>query len=135
MAKMTVAELEAQVAELTDLVNRMAGRVPRTEDLPPEERPDYIEHGSAQHAAFLGLTEVGKDEEVQKFGDEPLVAEGPDGKQYTLSDVTIFGTAVRPEFMHAFLRQRVNELAGPVVPAYAPPMWRPTEVPASGITV
>jgi len=61
--------------------------------------------------------------------------EAHDGTRYTLQDVTIFGTAVRDEFLQAYLQQRVNELEGPVVHPEAPPMWRPTEVPASGITV
>jgi hypothetical protein len=129
MAKKTVAELEAEVAELRDLVNRMAGRVPRTEDLDAEDRPDYIPHGSPEHAAFLGLREVDEGDEVAPK------TEGPDGKHYTLSDKTAFGMAVRPEFLQAILEQRAGELTGPKVPDYAPPMWRPTEVPASGITI
>lgn len=137
MAKMTVAELEAQVRELQTLVDRITGRAPRVSDLPPEERLDYIAHGSPEHAAFLGLQKLEEGEKAQEFEGSigELKATGPDGAWYTLQDVTIFGAAVRPEFLLAYLRQRVNELAGPVVPGYAPPMWRPTEVPASGITV
>lgn len=129
MAKTTVAELEAEVAQLRAMVNRLTGNVPRTEDVAPEDRPDYIPHGSPEHAAFLGLMEVEKD------GDVAPKTEGPDGKWYTLQDKTMFGTAVRTEFLEAYLEQRVGELRGPVVHPEAPPMWRPTEVPASGITV
>jgi len=129
MARTTVADLEQEVAQLRAMINRLTGNVPRTEDVAPEDRPDYIPHGSSEHAAFLGLREVGEEDDVTPK------AEGPDGLWYTIQDKTMFGTAVRSEFLEAYLEQRVNELRGPVVHPEAPPMWRPTEVPASGITV
>lgn len=130
MANKTNAELAKEVRELRAMVERLTGTAPRTEgELPPEERPDYIAHGSDEHAAFLGLREVKKDADVTPY------AEAPNGKYYTLMDKTIFGTAVRSEFLQAFLEQRVNELQAPTVPPEAPPMWRPTEAPTSGITV
>lgn len=125
-----VAELQAQVAALMQQVDLLMGRAPRTEDdLAPEDRPDYIAYGSPEHVAFLGLKEVAEDEKVTPK------AVGLDGKHYTLIDKTIFGTAVRPFFLQAYLEQRVGQLKEPEVPAHAPPMWRPTEVLATGDTV
>lgn len=129
MAQKTVSDLEAEVRELRDIINRITGNVPRTEDVAPEDRPDYIAHGSPRHVAFLGLIEVGEKDDVT-----PKTA-GPNGKYYTLQDKTMFGVAVRSEFLQAFLEQRVGELTGPRVHPEAPPMWRPTEVPASGLTI
>lgn len=129
MARTSVAELEQQVAELRAIINRLTGNVPRTEDMAPEDRPDYIPHGSDRHAAFLGLREVEEDDEMK------LKTQGPNGKWYTLQDRTVFGIAVREEFLEAFLQQRVGELQKPEVHAEAPSMWVPTEAPASGITV
>jgi len=129
MARTSVTELEAQVQELRGIINRLTGNVPRTEDMAPEDRPDYMPHGSDRHAAFLGLREVAEDDEIKPK------AKGPNEKWYTLQDRTMFGIAVREEFLEAYLQQRVGELQKPTVHPEAPPMWVPTEAPASGITI
>lgn len=138
MAKkqMTVAELTAEVERLTALVHRMAG-VPFDETEDVGERDDYVEFGSPRHVALLGLRPVEDDEE------NDLIETGVDGTRYTLIDRTLFGVAVRHEFLEAILKQKVNQLVGPPqpqsldprAPNYAPPMWRPTQQPATGITV
>lgn len=135
MANMTNAELAQIVRELQAQVDRLTGKTPVTDvDVPPEERADYIAHGSEEHAAFLGLRKLDKDEiKAEQEKEHGLLAEGPDGEFYTLIDRTIFGVAVRHEFLEAFLEQRVGQLREPEVHPQAPPMWRPTEAPVRGI--
>jgi hypothetical protein len=87
----------------------------------PAGNYDYVEHGSDQHAAMLGLKKA-------EDHDVPQV----DG--WALQDPTQFGPAARPEFIEQFLRQRVSELTtlppvmqsvDPLAPNYAPPLWQP----------
>lgn len=128
LAKM-VADLKSTVDQQQRIINRLTGNVPRTEDLPPKERPDYIEHGSEQHMDFLGLKIVAKGE----LDDDEITVE-EDGKIYAFVDPTQFGLTVEPRILKALLRQRVNQLTMPiVVPADAPSMWIPEGVAARGI--
>jgi len=85
--------------------------------------PDYVERGSQQHAAFLGLIPAEKDDEPQQDG-------------WALADLTLYGPTARPEFLRRTLQQKVNELNTPMpelqsedprLPHYAPPMWRPDD--------
>lgn len=89
--------------------------------------PNFIKHGSDQHAMILGLRKA--------TAEDKYVHEG-----WTLQDITAFGPATRPEFLEATLVQRVNELKkppsmpqsiNPRKPNYAPAMWTPPE-PAEG---
>jgi len=60
------------------------------------KQTDFIEHGSKEHAAFLGL---------KKAQDkDPYQCEG-----WTLVDITQYGPAARPEFLQAILQQKVAE--------------------------
>ena len=93
----------------------------RTFDPARPTNPDYIERGSARHAAFLGLIEADEDDEPQYEG-------------WTLADPTLWGPTARPEFLARTLKQKVNELTmempeiqsdDPRLPFYAPPPWTP----------
>lgn len=90
-----------------------------------EERADYIEHGSPDHAQFLGLVKAGKGEEEEftvykgwRLNDE-------------LSPLRFFPGVDPDKAIRAVLRQLVGELeAGrPPVPQDAPPMWTPVDEP------
>lgn len=87
------------------------------------DNPNYVEHGSAEHAALLGL--------LRCNDDDP---DGFDG--WKLADATAWGAAARPDFLLAVLRQRVNELKtippspqslNRKDPHYAVEMWVPPE--------
>lgn len=73
-------------------------------------RPDYVEHGSEQHALMLGL--------IPDKGSE---------LGYKLADMTAFGPQATKEFLAEILRQKVTELkaGSPTVPANAPHIWSP----------
>lgn len=85
------------------------------------ENRDYVPHGSAQHAAILGL-----------IPDK----ENPSG--YRLADPTAFGPQASPAYLDEVLRQKVAELkAGkppipqtqdPMKPHYAQPLWVPSDL-------
>lgn len=86
-----------------------------------KKQPDFIEFGSAEHAAFLGIKKANK--------DDPYQCEG-----WTLVDITSYGPAARPEFLQAVLQQKVNEWkTKPQVPDRAPGLWTPTDAPVMGI--
>lgn len=77
------------------------------------ERADFIKHGSANHAALLGLKKA--------VDGDKFICEG-----FTLSDVTQFGPTAREDYIQAQLVQRVAELkTAPSVPVNAQPMWVP----------
>jgi len=86
-----------------------------------KRNPDYVEHGSDQHASLLGLRKAEKDDEPQLDG-------------WALYDITMWGPVATDKFLMQMLRQKVNELKSkspvmqstdPRAPHYAPPMWRP----------
>ena len=82
----TNKELEQQIAHLEQLLAR-AGIGERPQEpgvVPPEERSDYIEHGSDKHLAFLGLERVGDIEEAKASGF--VVYTSPKDKSYRLLD-------------------------------------------------
>ena len=121
--------LEDRVKYLEAELARLTGKMPRAENIPPEERPDFIPHGSERHAAFLGLRKAEKGEELQHEG-------------YALRDLTLFGVGVRPMFLKSILQQKVSQLLAefpqtqsdsPMLPHFAPPMWVPDDIPVSGI--
>jgi hypothetical protein len=86
-----------------------------------KKNPNYIKHGSAEHAALLGLKKAGKDDTLQLDG-------------WTLEDMTQFGPQATELYVREVLRQKVSELkAGqPKVPANAKPLWRPRDLPDVG---
>jgi len=93
------------------------------QDVRADRNPNFVKHGSDQHAMILGLRKATPSDKLEHEG-------------WTLVDITAFGPAARPEFLEAQLAQRVNELKNPPVkpqsrdprkPNYAPPMWVPPE--------
>lgn len=119
-------QLEAQLAQLTGLLQAHGILAPRPA-VSDKERADYIEFGSEQHMALLGVAYVEKGEEGQY-----ITHQGASGKLYRLVDeVTGFVHFHDPKQVAALtLRQKVGELeAGPPpVPASAPPLWTPEPV-------
>jgi hypothetical protein len=114
----------------------MAKKSSRTRTLPSGETQfDYVEHGSDEHAAFLGIRKAEK-------GDVPeLIIEG-----WTLVDLNPYGVfGWTKERKRELLAQKVSEFLtpppemqseDPQAPHYAPPMWTPLaadEEPVSGI--
>jgi hypothetical protein len=119
--------LQQRIEQLEDALRRLTGAVPAPSEK-PEDRPDYVERGSAGHAALLGL---------KRATDEQLVENG-----WTLEDVTIFGPHVTQDYLKTILRQKVNELTAPMPiiqstdprkPGFAPTIWTPDN-PLSRIT-
>ena len=127
----TNKELEAQLRELQKLVGEYGIVPPTQEAVKPEDRADYIKHGSPDHAAFLGLVGV----EDRKVAEEEgfLTYTSPNTKlTYRLEDqVTPYMTYPDPgQVAKLTLRQKVSSLENgkPPIPEGAPPMWRPIEV-------
>ena len=78
---------------------------------------DYVERGSARHAAVLGLV---------PDPESPL--------KWRLDDVTAYGPNATDKFLAEILRQKVSDLTSkmpepqtedPFQPGYALPMWKP----------
>jgi len=121
-------ELQAQIDQAVRQALRQAGY------LPPEpvttdvtQRADFIPHGSAAHAVFLGLVEVKEGDDVT--GRNTLKSPRT-GRTWMLED-EITGFIHYPDPKQAaglVLRQKVNELEQPPeVPIGSPPLWQPRE--------
>lgn len=117
----SVGELQQQIAALQAQVAALLGR-PIAPVQDPRDRADYVEHGSDDHAALLGLRKA-TDE------DGKLVIDG-----WTLEDITQYGPAASDEFLMRVLRQKINELTmeiptyqsvDPRAPNFRPTMWTP----------
>lgn len=132
----TAKQMQAQIDKLQAQVAALLGmRGQPTPKLEPTERPDYIEHGSEEHATFLGLIIVPEDRIDEAKADQfVLYTSRKTGKTYRLLDeITILrhypsidpGKAAR-----VVLRQKVGELESgpPEVPENAPAMWQPAPV-------
>ena len=86
---------------------------------------DHVPHGSARHAAILGL-----------------IPDKENSLGYRLADSTAFGPQATPAYLEEVLRQKVSELkaGSPPIPQsddnrkpnYAPPLWLPIEPERSG---
>ena len=85
-------------------------------------QPDYVPHGSPEHAALLGL-----------------VPDKTNPTGYRLADPTAWGPQATSAFLEEILRQKVNSLLqgapptpqikDPRKPGYAPPLWVPQDLP------
>ena len=118
--KPTVADLQREIAVLKADLARLTGRPASRAE--PEEQADYVEHGSDEHAALLGLRKATEE-------DGEFVIDG-----WALEDITTYPPSVTPEFLKRVLRQKVNELTtkmpvtqsvDPRKPHFAPVMWKP----------
>lgn len=115
-------ELEAKIQALQHMLEGHGIRLPTETAETPEERADYIAHGSAEHATFLGLVEVKNGE------DTTALTYASKGVTWRLEDeVTAFMHYPDPKQVAALvLRQKVSSFeTKPTVPADAPPMGRP----------
>jgi hypothetical protein len=129
----TTKELEAQLKALRELLRDHGIDTVEAVSEDVTDRPDYIAHGSDEHAALLGLVEVDNKEDTSGY---TIFTSPSTDRTWRLQDE---GEAVR-HFPHQdpekaailLLRQKLNELeAGkPDVPADAPPLWRPADMPA-----
>ena len=83
----TNKELEQQIDKLTRLLasQGISEQAPAPGTVPPEERSDYIEHGSDKHMVYLGLARV-DDIEAAKKELLTVYTSGSTGKSYRLVD-------------------------------------------------
>ena len=125
-----IDELTAQVEELRAVLKKHGIETAQYRALPPTERPDYIPHGSAEHAAFLGLVEVTDDDKTVSLTQ---YTSPRTNRTFRLEDemgAIRHYPGIDPEKAALLvLQQKVNELEDvPEVPADAPPMFRPAAV-------
>lgn len=123
----TNKELEARIERLSQLLVQYGIEEPTVVATLPSERGDYVEHGSPEHALFLGLVEV--DEETNK---RVTFTSPRTGRTFALEDeVNPFMQYAEPRGVaERVLEQKVNVLEiPPTVPTNAPPMWKPMGVP------
>lgn len=127
-----VKELEARLRELEELLAAQGIRASRATAVEPEERPDYVPFGSPQHAALLGLVEVGEDEDVAEITTytSPNTA-----KTYRLLDeyepARTFPAMDPEKSGRLLLKQKVGSLESgqPPIPEGAPSLWQPRDMP------
>ena len=123
-------DLQAQIDELRAQLASVGISMPKELAERPEDRADYIAHGSPQHAAFLGLVEV---EDVDRAkADGHIVHVSPKtGTAYRLEDqVTPYMHYPDPmQVAKLVLQQKISsfESGPPPVPKDAPPIWQPVE--------
>ena len=123
----TAKQLEKQVQALTELLEAHGIRQPRESATLPEDRADYIPHGSEQHASFLGLIAVTDAKEADEYGH--ITYRSPKTNEtYRLEDqVTPFMQFPDPmQVARLVLRQKVSSLESgpPAPPPDAPPLKR-----------
>lgn len=125
----TNKELEKRIADLESLIRRAGIPMQAEVSDDPTQQPDYLEPGSEEHLAFLGLVRVDKDSpDAANF----VTREGADGSLYRLVDPvgSYAGYADPKQAAWIALLQKVENFeAGPsVVHDKAPPMWIPEDV-------
>jgi len=128
----TTKQMQAQIDRLEAQIAALIGVRAQPLSKEPTERPDYIAHGSAEHAAFLGLIIVPDDESESAREDHYVLFTSRDtGKTYRLLDeITILRhyPSIDPEKAALIvLRQKVNEIESgvPEIDETAPEMWQP----------
>ena len=122
----TVKQLEAELRSLKELLAAHQ-IVPSLELAADEDRLDHVHHGSAQHAAFLGLEEVDPEFVGRLTFPSPRI-----GPTFDLLDevAPFMNTADPRQMAQLTLRQKVNALeTKPEVPDSAPPIWVPVTPP------
>ena len=122
----SVKQLESQVQELTQLLDRVGIRLPSK----AAEAEEFIgvKIGSDEHMAFLGLIQVENVKEAEEDYGHIVYRSPKSDKTYRLENqVTPFMTFSDPmQVARLVLAQKVSSFeSGPVkVPADAPPLWR-----------
>jgi hypothetical protein len=130
----TVRELEQQLAEMREVLASQGIVLPRRSAREPQQRADYIEHGSPEHAVYMGLVILSEDEIEQAQADGFVVYQGKNGF-YRLEDeigALRLVPGIDPEKAAlVVLRQKVGsfESGKPKVPETATTMFRPVVQP------
>lgn len=126
-------DLELRIQQLEALLERAGIAVRATSD-EPQDRADYIEFGSPEHAAFLGLVLL---EDGQKPpSGQRYILPGPSGQLYCLEDelgaMRFYPGLSLDEAAPVILQQKINclESGPPPIPANAPTMWTPERLMA-----
>ena len=120
----TAQEVKSLKEELQSLKAMLGIRSDTT--VPDEDRADYMEHGSDQHLAFLGLVPAEPGDK-----DHITFTSPRSGKTFRLEDeLGQFMNFHDPEkAAQLTLQQKVNELEiKPEVPDNAQPIWQPLRV-------
>jgi len=120
---MTTAQEVKDLKEELRLLKAALGIRSEAERVAPEDRADFVPHGSDKHVAVLGLVPA-----EQGNGDFITYTSPRTGHTYRLEDeLGQFMNFHDPEkAAHLTLQQKVNELElKPEVPDNAPPIWRP----------
>lgn len=134
----TVKELEAQVAALSEqlayLTQQLGIPAPRTIAERPEDRADYIEFGSPEHAAFLGLVEIETDGLEKSKEDGWIIYQSAKSDRYFRLEDQVTGYITYPDpaqVARLVLQQKVGSLESgkPPIPSYAPSLWVPVDQP------
>ena len=118
--KEQIAALEATVAQLQTMLG-MGGQP----EMPAGPAPDYIEHGSDGHLAFLGLIRVGVDDDTTGF---TTFVSPETNKEYRLADelqATHHYQGMDPDkAVIQLLRSKISnfESGPPSPPVDAPPL-------------
>lgn len=126
-----VNDLEARIRELEQVLDARGIRAPAgvAEEGP---RPDYVEFGSDQHAALLGLVEVKDGDDASDYF---TYASPASGRIFRLSDeyepARTFPAMDPEKSARLLLRQKVGSLESgrPPIPEHAPEMWKPRDMP------
>jgi len=120
-------ELEARIARLEAAVGRVMP-VPVEESDDPTMRPDYIEFGSDEHLAWLGLVRM-DNPTIDELGGFATV-EGAKGTYRLVDPIGPYGGSYDPQ-QAAMLALRgkvaVFEEGPPKVHERAPEMWYPKD--------
>ena len=119
---------EKRIADLEELLRRLGVPTPSASSDDPTDRPDYMEPGSDEHLAFLGLDRVEKDSPDAVNFD---TREGANGTLYRLIDPVgpYVGYADPSQAARIALLQKVAvfESGRPPVHDKAYPMWVPED--------
>ena len=117
----TIALLQQQVAMLSNQLNRVLG-IPQITDRGEIVQHDFVEFGSPEQAALLGLLSV--DDPATLLEGEPTYESPTSGKLYKLEDpITPFLNSSNPRMVAEMtLRMKVHafEAGAPTIPANAP---------------
>jgi len=131
----TQKQMQAQIDRLQAQVAALLGQREPPQPLELADRPDYIAHGSPEHATFLGLIEVPEHEIDNAKADKyVLYASRKTGKTYRLQDeLTILRhyPGIDPDkAAMVVLRQKISEFESGQPEPYenAPEMWQPAPV-------
>ena len=127
MAK--IDELAAQVEALQRVLAQHGIRPP-AEEIPAEHRPDYIGHGTLEHAQILGLVEVAEGDKTVCLAQ---YTSPRTGRTFRLEDemgaIRHYPGIDPAKAVALVLQQKVNELEiKPEVPADAPAPFKPAAI-------